>query len=96
MLFTKFTKLIQRRIGNMRTGTGRAYTDPERRRVHYRCSILARKSSWPAVCMYCGNVCVDGSDWTHAADTSETTAEHRVSICVDCSSKRFPQFYSDA
>ena len=94
MIFTKFTKLIRRRIGNIRTGTGRAYTDPERGREQYSRTILAGKSIWPAVCMYCGNVCVDGGEWKQAAEKTETTAEHRVSICLDCSVKRFPRFYS--
>ena len=79
----------------LRIGTGHASTGPERRSVKYRRRNTDRRSSWPAVCIYCGKVCGGSNDWTQAADTIETTVEHRASICIDCSSKRFPQFYTD-
>ncbi|CAB5117795.1 hypothetical protein D3OALGA1CA_3219 [Olavius algarvensis associated proteobacterium Delta 3] len=48
------------------------------------------------VCIYCGKVCNDGAAWVplerYIEDHSGT--EFSNSICPDCSSLRFPQFYT--
>ncbi len=95
MPYNQVNELMQKQIDNKRIGIGHTYADPERMNVTYGRSRIDQKSSWPAVCLYCGKVCGGGNDWTQAADTLETAVEHRTGICIDCSTKRFPQFYTD-
>lgn len=95
MTYHQLNKLIRKRFENIRLGAGHTYTAPERRRVKFKRSSIDRKSNWPSVCIYCGKVCGGSNDWTQTADTIETTVEHRTGICIDCSLKRFPQFYTD-
>ena len=85
-----------RRTGHdRRMGGGAAYTGPERRALRYRRSGTERRTGWPAVCIYCGQVIGDHSGWSQASETIESTVECRTGICMECSAKRFPQFYSD-
>ena len=89
-------RIADRRIGrDRRTTRTSAYTGPERRSIRFRRNGFDRRKEWPPICAYCGKVC--GDDWKsiQAFSTVESTVESLISICPDCSKKRFPQFYSN-
>ena len=80
----------ERRLGRDRRIEGVSpYAGPERR------SGFDRRKGLPPVCAYCGRVLGGGKSWTQGASTVESTVESMMSICTDCSRKRFPRFYSD-
>ncbi len=89
-------RVSDRRVGgDRRKGGTSTYTGPERRKLTYRRLGLDRRGLLPAVCMYCGKTCGDQKGWSKDSLTIETTAECRMGICADCSSRKFPQFYTD-
>jgi hypothetical protein len=82
-------KIPDKRIVRDRRMRGASsHTGPERRSLKYR------RSGEAAVCIYCGEVCGDSKGWNQGDSTIETSVEYRGGICTDCSSKRFPQFYT--
>ena len=86
----KQVKISDKRIIRDRRMRGAfSYSGPERRDLKYR------RSGEAAICIYCGEVCGDSRGWNQGESTLETTVEGRGGICTDCSSKRFPQFYTD-
>ena len=92
----KQVRVSDRRVGgDRRMGGVSTYTGPERRILKDRRISLDRRGLLPAVCMYCGKACGDQRDWGKDSVTIETTVEGRMGICTDCSSRRFPQFYTE-
>jgi len=91
----------EERVSDRRTGHDRrvggavAYSGPEKRTLKYRRVGLDRRGLLHTVCLYCGQSCDDQRSWSHNSVTIETTADFRMGICSDCSSKKFPQFYTD-
>ena len=91
----------QRSVADRRTGHDRRkiktseYTGPERRRIEFRRSGFDRRKEWPPICTSCGKVCGVSRWRIQGFSTVEATVESLISICPDCSKKRFPQFYSD-
>ncbi|MFC1829212.1 hypothetical protein ACFL0O_06345 [Thermodesulfobacteriota bacterium] len=91
----------QRRVADRRTGRDRrtigtsAYTGLERRSIRFRRSGFDRRNGWPPICTFCGKVCGVNRKWSQGFSTVESTIENLITICPDCSKKRFPQFYSD-
>ncbi len=88
--------IVDRRSGlDRRTDATALYTGPERRELKYRRLGLDRRGLLGNVCTYCGNVCGDKGGWFQGAAAVEPTVECRNGICAECSSEKFPQFYSD-
>jgi hypothetical protein len=89
-------RVSDRRVGgDRRKGGTSTYTGPERRILKYRRTGLDRRDLLPAICMYCGKTCGDQIGWSKNSVTIETSVETRMGICTECSSRKFPQFYSD-
>jgi len=89
-------KDIERRTGrDRRTIRTPEYNGLERRKKRYRRSGSDRRRGWPPTCTFCGKICGVSRLWTQGFSTVESTVESSISICPDCSKKRFPQFYSD-
>ena len=89
-------KISDRRTGLDRRTTGSyLYTGPEKRKLKHRRLGLDRRGLLGNVCIHCGKVCGADNGWVQSDSTVEPTVECRNGICVDCSSEKFPQFYSD-
>ncbi len=86
----------RRTDGDRRIAEASTYTGPERRVLNHRRSGIDRRNGWPSVCVYCGEVCGGYDGWSQMSATIETKIEFQTGICTDCSSKRFPQFYTDS
>ncbi len=78
-----------------RVGGAYPYTGPERRKLTHRRLGLDRRGLLPSVCIYCGKACGADRGWSQGAATIEKTVKCRNGICIDCSAKKFPQFYTD-
>ncbi len=91
----------QRTISERRNGLDRRTTDTglyasaERRKLKHRRLGLDRGGLLGNVCIYCGKVCGADNGWVQSESTAEPTVECRNGLCADCSSEKFPQFYSD-
>jgi len=89
-------RIFERRSGGDRRTSGTVlYTGTERRVVEHRRTGYDRRKGWPTVCVYCGKVCGVNKGWVQGAATVETTVESQIGICIECSPKKFPQFYVD-
>ena len=79
----------ERRSGYDRRTTGTVpYAGPERRILRHR------RTSDLIVCLYCKQNSGPRGDWSENITLLEDVDGCRAGICPDCSSKRFPQFYS--
>jgi len=93
--------MVQLRTSERRSGRDRRsiapypYKGPERRARKHRRSGYDRRNGWPTVCVYCGKACEPDKGWVQGAATIETTVQSQVGLCVECSHKKFPQFYTD-
>jgi hypothetical protein len=79
----------RRTIPDRRKKVSTTYIGIERRKM------MPRRNLEVVTCIYCGRICGSQDDLSQAASTIETTVECRAGICIDCSTKRFPQFYAD-
>ncbi len=95
MLPSNRTNMAQAGISNRRTGRDRrvvgtsAYAGPERRKLNCRRTVDL------ATCIYCGKLCGDKRNRIQKASIADTIVENQAGVCIECSSKRFPQFYTD-
>lgn len=90
----------ERRTTERRTSKERRYQDvaimaPDRRIKLDRRSGSDRRTGLPSVCVCCGKVCKSHKEWLQGAVTQETKIEYRTGICMECSKKKFPQYYND-
>jgi len=90
------SRISHRRSGlDRRLGRASIYTGAERRHLQHRRLGIDRRCLIPIVCVYCGEVCGDGSGRHQGASTVETLVEYRNGICADCFSEKFPECDTD-
>ena len=80
----------ERRSGrDRRTHGASSYSGTERR------SLMYRRGLDLVACIYCKKVCDAYGNWSQTASVTENITEYRAGICPECSSTRFPQFYTN-
>ena len=83
-------RISERRSGHDRRMAVRsAYTGPERRINTFRRKVDL------VVCIYCKRACGSHGKWDQDRSTMKDIDECQAGICPDCSSRRFPKFYTD-